>query len=113
MVNFKESYAKMVKSNWFKKTYTNKSVGERLYADYVENNIKMGKLVEEFKEFINNTPPNELAKAWEHAERFKNVGPTVNQFVIDTLFAKLHEITAERDYYRNRIEELEKRNNDD
>lgn len=55
----------------------------------------------------------ELAKAWEHAEQFKNVGPTVNQFVIDTLFAKLHEITAERDYYRNRIEELEKENNND
>ncbi len=113
MVNFNESYAKMVKSNWFKKTYANKSVGERLYADYVENNIKMGRLVEELKEFINNTPPNELAKAWEHVEQFKNVGPTVNQFVIDTLIAKLHEITAERDYYRNRIEELEKENNND
>lgn len=73
----------------------------------------MGRLVEEFKEFLNNTPPNELTKAWEHAEQFKNVGPTVNQFVIDTLFAKLHEITAERDYYRNRIEELEKENNND
>lgn len=93
-----------------KKTYTNKSVGEKLYTDYVENNIEMGRLLEEFKEFINNTPPNELAKAREHAEQFKNVGPTVNQFVIDTLIAKLHEITAERDYYRNRIEELEKEN---
>lgn len=73
----------------------------------------MGRLVEEFKEFINNTPPNELAKAWEHAEQFKNVGPTVNQYVIDTLLAKLHEITAERDYYRSRVEELEKENNND
>lgn len=42
----------------------------------------MRRLVEEIKEFINNTPPNELAKAWEHVERFKNVGPTVNQFIL-------------------------------
>lgn len=41
----------------------------------------MGKLYEEFKRFLATATPEELERARKKAELFKDVGPTVKDFV--------------------------------
>lgn len=41
----------------------------------------MGKLLEEFKRFLATATPEELERARKKAELFKDVGPTVSEFV--------------------------------
>lgn len=41
----------------------------------------MGKLLEELKRFIATATPEELERAWKEVEQFKDVGPTVSEFV--------------------------------
>ncbi|MBQ9674621.1 MAG: hypothetical protein IJV42_01705 [Bacteroidaceae bacterium] len=41
----------------------------------------MKELLEELKKFLETATPEELERAWNEVEQFKDVGPTVSEFV--------------------------------
>lgn len=41
----------------------------------------MGKLLEELRNFLSTATPEQLEQAWKEVEQFKDVGPTITEFV--------------------------------
>lgn len=41
----------------------------------------MGKLYDSLKKFFDNATQEELDQAWKEVERFKDVGPTVDEYI--------------------------------
>lgn len=41
----------------------------------------MGKLLEELKHFLSTATPEQLEQAWKEVEQFKDVGPTITEYI--------------------------------
>ena len=41
----------------------------------------MGKLLEELRNFLSTATPEQLEQAWKEVEQFKDVGPTLDEFI--------------------------------
>lgn len=43
----------------------------------------MGKLLEELRNFLSTATSEQLEQAWKEVEPFKDVGPTLDEFIAD------------------------------
>lgn len=57
----------------------------------------MGKLLDELRKFLSTATPEQIEQAWKEVEQFKDVGPTISEFVsaaltFDSLIGAIEEI---------------------